>query len=156
LLNHVVCLCRQQPQQLEQQPPQQQPKQQQEVQQEDSQLQLSNQAQPEHDALVAASDASAHALHDQAWPKQRCKALELLQARINEYGQHSSNSSCSSSNSRGSSILRLERELQLARPSEVLKTPYEDEDDEDEQVWRMLPDAVFVDVYDRLSPAAQG
>jgi hypothetical protein len=105
--------------------------------------------QQELDAVDAADvNATAHTVHDQTWPKQRCKALELLQARINEYGQNSSGS-------KGSSILQLEPELLVSGASAAAdSSAYEY--DEDEEVWRMLPDAVFVDVYDRLPPAAQG
>jgi hypothetical protein len=107
--------------------------------------------QQELDAADAAVvDAAAHTVHDQTWPKQHCNALELLQARINEYGQHSS-----SGGSEGSSILQLEPELLVSGASAAAEcSAYEY--DEEEEVWRMLPDAVFVDVYDRLPPAAQG
>jgi hypothetical protein len=138
-LNISFCVCRQQqPQLLEQQ---------RQEQQKASELQPSSEQHPELDASDAAGgDATLHSLRDQTWPTQRSKALELLQARFNEYGQHASSSS--------SSILQLEPEVLLPGPLETSAVLYEG-DDEDEG-WRMLPDAVFVDVYDRLPPAAQG
>jgi hypothetical protein len=113
----------------------------------------STEQQQKHDAADAAGVDAADHVPDQARPKQRCEAIELLQARINEYGQHST--SRSRSDGKGSSILQLEPEMLVSGAFAAADTSaYEAE--EEEEVWRMLPDAVFVDVYDRLPPAAQG
>lgn len=143
----MLCVCRQQPQL-------QQP----ELQEQQRQEQLEQANDTQHPELGAATGAAAGAaisaatcaVRDQAWPKQHAHALQLLQARINEYGQHGS------SGSKGSSILQLEPELLQAGPAAEAGSAACDGDDDEEEVWRMLPDAVFVDVYNMLPPAAQG
>ncbi|KAF6252458.1 hypothetical protein COO60DRAFT_1628532 [Scenedesmus sp. NREL 46B-D3] len=134
---------RRQPQQLEQR--------QQHEQKESDTVQFSTEQQQQRNAADAAGvDAVAHPVHCPTWYKQRCEDSELLQVRGSGYRRHSS-----SSGSKGSDFLQLEPELLLSgSPAAASLAVYDC--DEDEEVWRMLPDAVFMEVYDRLSCASQG